>query len=147
MQSATGQPSRYVDAQVIAALEATSGTQFDHAKLLRLISELNDSYSRGHAYAAHALLRAILDHIPPMRRCASFAAVANNYRWNRTDKGYVRKLLDFRLQADDVLHQQISPRPDLLGLDNMPPRACVNRLLQECAGPADLAGNLPPAIE
>jgi hypothetical protein len=47
VQSATGQPSRYVDAQVIASLEATSGTQFDHAKLLRLISELNDSYSRG----------------------------------------------------------------------------------------------------
>jgi hypothetical protein len=45
----------------------------------------------------------------------------------------VQKLLDFRLQADDVLHRQISRWPDLLSLDDMPPRACMNRLLQECA--------------
>jgi hypothetical protein len=68
-----------------------------------------------------------------MLGCTSFPAVANNYPWTRTDKGYLRKLLDFRLQADDVLHRQISRQPDLLSLDDMPPRACVNRLLQECA--------------
>jgi hypothetical protein len=56
----------------------------------------------------------------------------NNYRWSRTDQGYMRKLLDFRLQADDVLHRQISNKADLLSLDDAPPRAWVNRLLQEC---------------
>jgi hypothetical protein len=44
----------------------------------------------------------------------------------------MRKLLDFRLQADDVLHRQISNKADLLSLDDAPPRAWVNRLLQEC---------------
>jgi hypothetical protein len=118
----------YIDAQVIADFEAGAGTHhLNHAKLLRLVGELNDNYDRGNAYAAHALLRAILDHVPPMLGCANFPAVANNYQWSRTDKGYVQKLLDFRLQADDVLHRQISRRPDLLGLDDMPPRACVNQ--------------------
>jgi hypothetical protein len=45
----------------------------------------------------------------------------------------MRKLLDFKLQADDVLHRQISNKADLLGLDDAPPRAWVNRPLQECA--------------
>lgn len=29
----------------------------DSGKLVRLVAELNDNYSRGNAYAAHALLR------------------------------------------------------------------------------------------
>jgi hypothetical protein len=97
------------------------------------MKELNDNYDRRNTYSAHALLRAILDHIPPIFGYADFTAVANNYTWGRTDKGYMRKLLDFRLQVDDVLHRQISQKPDLLSLDDMPPRAWLNRLLQECA--------------
>jgi hypothetical protein len=110
--------------------EATD--RFDRSKLLRLIEELNDNYLRSNGYAAHALLRAILDHVPPLLGCAAFATAVNNYRWSRTDKSYMRKLLDFKLQADDVLHRQISSKADLLSLDDMPPRAWVNRLLQEC---------------
>jgi hypothetical protein len=123
----------YVDAQVIAAITAQQTTdKLDRSKLLRLIGELNDNYARSNGYAVHALLRAILDHIPPLLGCASFAAVVNNYRWSRTDQGYMRKLLDFKLQADDVLHRQISNKADLLSLDDTPPRVWVNRLLQEC---------------
>jgi hypothetical protein len=118
---------------VTASLKA-GVSLLDRTKLLRLIDELNDNHCRGNAYAVHALLRAILDHIPPLLGCADFKAVANNYRWGRTDRGYMSRLLDFKLQADDVLHRQISPKADLLGLDDMPPRSWVNRLLQECAG-------------
>jgi hypothetical protein len=123
----------YVDAHVIAAIKAQQGAdQFDRSKLLRLIGELNDNYARGNGYAVHALLRAILDHIPPLLGCASFTAAVNNYKWSRTDQGYMRKLLDFKLQADDMLHRQISTKADLLSLDDAPPRAWINRLLQEC---------------
>jgi hypothetical protein len=133
-QRAHAPAGSYVDAQVIAAITAQQGAgQLDRSKLLRLIGELNDNYARGNGYAVHALLRAILDHIPPLLGCASFAAVVNNYRWSRTDQGYMRKLLDFKLQADDVPHRQISNKTDLLGIDDAPPRAWVNRLLQECA--------------
>jgi hypothetical protein len=125
--------SNYVDVQVVDRIEASTLTDgLDHTKLLRLIQELNDNYTRGNAYAAHALLRAVLDHIPPMLGCTDFRAVANNYQWSRTDKTYIRRLLDFKLQADDALHRQISRKPDLISLDDMPPRTWVNRLLQEC---------------
>lgn len=132
----SGNRAQYVDARVISDIGAGAHRlHLDVTKLLRLIDELNDNFARGNAYATHALLRAILDHIPPMLGCASFAAVASNYQWSRTDKGYIRKLLDFRLQADDALHRQISRKPDLLSLDDMPSRTWVNRLLQECADP------------
>jgi hypothetical protein len=129
-----GRSGSYVDRKVIASIEASTGTRrFDHRKLLGLIHELNDNYRKENGYAAHALMRAILDHIPPMLGCTDFKAVASNYPWSRTDKAYMRKLLDFKLQADDVLHRQISPRPDILGVEDIPPRAWINRLLQECA--------------
>jgi len=70
---------------------------------------------------------------PPILGCATFTEVANGYRWGRTDRAYVKRLLDFKLQGDDVLHRQISDKADLLGMDDLPPRAWLNRLLQECA--------------
>jgi hypothetical protein len=124
----------YVDQQVSASLAARAeAIGLDPGKLTSLIAELNDNYTRGNAYAAHALLRAILDHIPPLLGCRDFQAVANNYSWSRTDHTYARRLLDFKLQADDALHRQISKRPGHLGIDDMPPKVWVNRLLEECA--------------
>ncbi len=124
----------YIDPQVGASMVARAGELgLDCGKLERLVAELNDNYRRGNAYAAHALLRAILDHIQPFLGCADFKVAANNYAWSRTDRSYARRLLDFTLQADDAMHRQISNRPDRLGIDDMPPKIWVNRILQECA--------------
>jgi hypothetical protein len=43
----------------------------------------------------------------------------------------MKKLADFRDQADDALHRQI--KADLLSFEEMPTSVCVDRLLQECA--------------
>ena len=124
----------YIDAQVIAAVKAQDGTdRFDRSKLVRLIDERNDNHARRNGYAVHAVLRAILDHIPPLLDSADFTAAVNKYRWSRADRIYMRRLLDFKLQADDVLHRQISGKADLLSFEDVPPRVWVNRLLQECA--------------
>ena len=57
----------YVDERLAAAIQAKDeASQLDCTKLLQFIDELNDNYARENAYAVHALLRAILDHIPPM---------------------------------------------------------------------------------
>ena len=65
-------PSPYVDARVAADVAAKAeGLGLDAGKLRQLITELNENYERGSAYAAHALLRAILDHIPPLLDCPS----------------------------------------------------------------------------
>lgn len=124
----------YVAASIVAVIqERAAEAPWNCGKLLQLIQELNDNYASGSAYSAHAMLRAILDHIPPMLGHDTFQQVMSNYPWGRTDKAYVKKLLDFKLQADDVLHRTISTKQDLLSIDDMPLRACINRLLQECA--------------
>jgi hypothetical protein len=88
----------YIDSQVSASLAARAeAIGLDPGKLTRLVAELNDIYSRGNAYAAHALLRAILDHIPAAARLYRLQAAANSYSWSRTDRGYARRLLVFKL--------------------------------------------------
>jgi len=70
-----------VDPQVSVNLAARAkAIGPDPGKLTRLVAELNDNYSRGNAYAAHAMLRAILDHIPPLLGCADFKAAASGHR-------------------------------------------------------------------
>ena len=124
----------YIDQKLIAAIKAKDGaSQFDCTKLLQLIDELNHNYARENVYSTHALLRAILDHVPPILGLADFGAVASNYKWTQTDKKYMKRLLEFKNQADDALHRQISSKPDLLSFDDMPPRTGIGHLLQECA--------------
>ena len=116
--------SPYVDTKVVKAIRAKDGqSKFDVAKLLALVNELNDNYASRHTYASHALLRAVLDHVPPAFGHANFREVANNYPWKQTDKRYMQKLADFRDQADDALHRQISADADVLDFDDIPARA------------------------
>ena len=125
----------YVSASVVAALEAAAAvSSWNCDKLHQLVNELNQNFADRNIYSAHAMLRAILDHVPPILACSSFRIVANSYPWGQTDKKYMKRLLEFRDQADDALHRQISSKPDLLDLDDMPSSVGVSRLLQECAG-------------
>ena len=67
----------YIDAQVGANMVTRAqALGLDSGKLARLVAELNDNHSRGNAYAAHALLRALLDHIPPLLGCRDFTMAA-----------------------------------------------------------------------
>jgi len=123
----------YVPQDTVAAIQEAAPQSFwNCGKLLRLIDELNEDYASDRTYSAHAILRAILDHVPPVLGFRDFNAVANNYDWSQTDKKYMKRLLAFKDQADDVLHRQISARSDLLTIEDMPQRVCIIHLLQEC---------------
>lgn len=133
--SAAPNPS-YVDQGIIAAVEAKQATSaWKCDKLLSLIAELNDSYAHQNPHAAHAMLRAILDHVAPLFGFTDFARVADNHGWGTTDTGYMKQLASFKAQADDALHRQISrQKAQLLRIDDLPARRAANRLLKECAG-------------
>lgn len=105
---------------------------FNYKKLIRLLGELSSNYAAGYPYSSSMLVRALLDHIPPLLGCNSFEEVVNNYPWSRTDKEYMNRLLDFRNDADDALHRQMSKDQDLLEMENLPNSNRINRLLQEC---------------
>jgi hypothetical protein len=126
-------PPLYVDATIRAELEAKRGkTALNLDKLLQLLTELDESYAANNPYACHALLRAVVDHVPPILSFQTFEQAASNYKWTQTDKKYMQRLLDFKAQADDVMHRRISKRPDVITMHDVPPRAYLNALLAEC---------------
>jgi hypothetical protein len=128
------QAKTYVAATVSATIEARAGQSgWNCDKLLQLIAELNENYASKNVYSCHALLRAILDHVPPVLGFQSFTQVGSNYPWKRTDKGYIKKLEAFRDQGDDALHRPISADADVLRFEDLPVPVALNRLLLECA--------------
>ncbi|UOX87846.1 hypothetical protein MUY14_40100 [Amycolatopsis sp. FBCC-B4732] len=124
--------NNYVSSRITESLKAKSeASSFDLDKLLRLTSELNQNFAQRNPYACHALLRTILDHIPPIFGQRNFDAVAANHSWSRSDKKYIKFLAEFRGQADDVLHRQIGSSPSFIEMEDLPPRARVNALMAE----------------
>jgi len=105
---------------------------FNYKKLIGLLSELNSNYTLGNTYASMMLVRAVLDHVPPLLGYDTFEEIVNNYSWSRTDKKYMKSLMDFKNEADDALHRPISGDDDFLDIDSLPKRNRVNRLLEEC---------------
>lgn len=101
----------YVDESRIADLRSIERTTFDLRKLIALCEELNQCY-RGQCYhAVAALTRAVIDHVPPIFGCRSFAEVANNYAGSRSFKDSMRQLeTSARAIGDQHLHTQIRDR-------------------------------------
>lgn len=123
--------SLYIRDEIIEEIKNKKDS-FNYKKLLKLISELNKNYLDSNAYSCLSLIRAITDHIPPLLGYSTFEELVNNYPWKRTDKTYIGNLLKDRPVSDDSLHRPISKSEDLIGMDNVPNKQFLNRLIQEC---------------
>lgn len=77
-------------------------------KLVRLCEEINVCFA-GECYLALIMMtRAILDHVPPIFRCRTFAEIANNHAGSRSFKEAMSHLeTTSRKIADHYLHGQI----------------------------------------
>lgn len=132
----------YVDEKIAQELRAKEANgKFDLKKLLALIDELNDNHASKNTYSCLALVRMILDHVPPILGCKNFDEVASSYPgWsssakNRvtTNQRYMQNLLAYKKNGDGAMHNPASPHEDLLSIDDVPSRVWVNVLLRECA--------------
>jgi hypothetical protein len=95
---------------------------------VQLLRELNFNFANNQPLACSALLRAVLDHVPPAFGAETFAQVVSSWQ-GRTDKRYLEKLRDFRNHADDVMHRQIGPRRSQIDMDDMPAAPALNAML------------------
>ncbi|MCQ4043704.1 hypothetical protein ACFOSC_11315 [Streptantibioticus rubrisoli] len=101
-------------------------------KLLDLAHELNVNYIAGHPYPCQALVRAIIDHIPPAFGQRTFAGVVSSHGWSsQTDGSHAKRLAAYRTTGDDVMHRQIRNDPSLISMDDLPPRTQLNAVLRE----------------
>lgn len=124
----------YLDDDLLTQIETTApNTNWKVDKLLALCAELNDSYASNNPYACAALIRAILDHIPPVFGHRDFKQVAAQHTFTvqRTDKAHAQKLTGFKDIADDALHRPISTNIPLITMNDIPEPTRLRAVLHE----------------
>jgi len=122
----------YIDTDLIAELEkAGAESVWNVKKLVAVLRELNSNYTDEHPFASQALVRMVMDHIPPAFGQPGYAGVAGTYSgWGRTDKDHAKSLLPYRSAGDDVMHRQIGRERDLIAMGDLPPRTGLNAVLR-----------------
>jgi hypothetical protein len=105
----------FVDFERLNELRAVKSEAFDLAKLIQLCKELNNSYRQESYFAVAMLVRAILDHVPPIFGYSSFVQVGNNYATGT--KSFRESILHLhnssRKISDAHLHTQIRKHESL----------------------------------
>ncbi|MFJ4981492.1 hypothetical protein ACIP6X_40310 [Streptomyces coeruleorubidus] len=125
---------QYVDAGLMDDLDgAAKKTPWRVRKLIALCQELNDAFVVGSPHACAALIRAILDHIPPVFGHKDFRHVAAQHSFpvQRTDKAHAKNLADFKDIADDVMHRPIGFNVPVISMDDIPAPVRLNAILHE----------------
>ena len=108
----TAPNSSYISSNLVEKLVAAAKkSDYETTKLEAILDELNDASARNKAQSAHALVRTLLNHIAPLFGYNTFAEVANNQQWSRTEKKRIHEIETlFRFDADESLHSPISKR-------------------------------------
>jgi len=106
--------------QRLNELQQIKSAKFDLAKLVKLCQELNLCYANDCFLAVAMLLRAILDHVPPIFSCKNFQDVCAQHG-GKSFKGNMKHLEgSLRHIADQHLHVQIRSK------ETLPTRGQVN---------------------
>lgn len=122
----------YVNLERIEELRKVQSVTFDLTKLVRICEELNIAHANDCHYTVGILLRTILDHVPPIFRCGSFAEVANNYSGTKSFKDAMKYLQESsRKISDSYLHTQIRKQETLPNKTQVNFSANLDLLLSE----------------
>ena len=65
----------FLNTEVLIQLKAVQGARLDLTKLVKMCEELNDAYARGNFISSALLLRAIMNHVPPVFGATTFSEV------------------------------------------------------------------------
>jgi hypothetical protein len=100
--------AHYVDANRLADLRTSPSGLLDFSKLVRLCEELNSAADNENYFSVALLVRAIIDHVPPVFSVRNFNDVANNYAGTRSFRESMKRLDESsRKIADQHLHTPI----------------------------------------
>jgi hypothetical protein len=100
----------YIENSIILSLSELKSDKYDLTKLIKLSKELNDNYSLGNYLSCGMLIRAILDHLPPIFDKKTFKEVVNNYG-TKSFKDIISPLEDTaRKISESYLHNLIQKK-------------------------------------
>ena len=121
----------YIDESRIKDLESIKSEDFDFSRLIKICREINSACENGNYFSIGALLRVILDHVPPSLGFSTFGEVSASYPgkslkevFNHLEKG-CRKI------SDGLLHQSIRKRESLPNFNQVNYISQIDALLAE----------------
>jgi len=98
----------YVDPTRIRQIADIPSEEFDTTKLVKMCEELNIANINNCYMTVAMLVRAIIDHVPPILRCSTFKEVANNYKGTKSFSESMKHLDEsMRKISDSILHTEI----------------------------------------
>lgn len=112
--------SAFLNADLLLALKALPAPKFDVSKLVKMCEELNDSYARGNYISAALLIRAVMNHTPPIFGANSFREVVSQS--GRSVKAILARLEDeARPIADLHTHMHIRKKEHIPSKNQIEP--------------------------
>ena len=102
----------YLDKKRFQALKKKSG-KWDFSRLLQMLTELDSAFSVENYISVILLVRAILDHVPPIFNQKTFGEVANNYGTKSFKDSMSHLENSSRKIADSYLHTRIRNKETL----------------------------------
>ena len=99
--------SVFVDKELLERIRKLKSERFDFSKLVKFIEELNINYKIGNYLSSLLILRAIINHIPPVFGFRTFSEYVSQS--NRSIKNILQKLEDEARPIAD-LHTHITIR-------------------------------------
>lgn len=123
----------YVDKKTLLRLNKIESDNFDLSRLISFCNELDDNYSLENYHSCAMLLRAVLDHIPPIFGKKNFEDVCAQHG-GRSFKDIMRPLNETAKKiGDDYLHTQISKKVLAVTKTQVSFQANLDTLLNEVA--------------
>lgn len=102
----------YIDKKRLQAIKKKSG-KFDFSRLFKMLTELDQAFSIENYISVILLVRAILDHVPPIFNLNNFTEVANNYGTKSFKDSMSHLENSSRKIADSYLHTRIRSKESL----------------------------------
>jgi DNA segregation ATPase FtsK/SpoIIIE-like protein len=126
----------YIDkSQIESIKESKSIFNTDH--LVNILEEINRCYGNECYIACGILIRALLDHIPPLFEKKNIEEVVNNYSWDRSSERSSRKIVKTLYEKISFfelnIHKQISKKVLNINQDeyDLPDTTSLKLLLNE----------------
>jgi hypothetical protein len=121
----------FVDINRIQELINISTNKFDLTKLIQFCVELNRAYNKQSYLTIPLLLRAIIDHVPPIFEKENFGAVCGGYGNQSFQKSMNHLDKTLRNIADSTIHGQIRNKEILPNKTQINFKADLDVLLAE----------------
>lgn len=110
----------YINQSRITSLENLRSDKFDFSRLIQICKEINYCANNENYFALGALVRILLDHIPPIFGMNTFKEVVSNYKAGKSLKGSLKNLENSsRNISDGLLHQVIRKKESVPTLNQV----------------------------